>query len=83
MTNVYFMYSDIQISREQKLLSMVGKKFVCGEISDGPQRKKYSKLINTEYNLNSYKILYPDAKIIKIVSSDELPKLQYTSTSKE
>lgn len=83
MGNVYFMYSDIQISKEQSLLKMIGKKFVCGEISDGPQRKKFSKLITTEFNFTCYKALYPDAKIIKVVSLNEFDKVQYTNPRQE
>lgn len=66
-----FVYSEMQIAEEKRIQKNIGRDFLCGDISIGSTRKKYSKIINRE-ELDHMTALYPDTKIIATGSIDEL-----------
>ena len=69
-----FVYSDMQVKEEKEVGSRIGKTFICGSVSIGAKREKFSKIINKD-ELKAMCDQYPDTKIIH---TEKLSTARYT-----
>lgn len=68
---VYFVYSESQISEDTAVAESMGKTFVIGQVFAGSIPKRYSKMIKQD-DLDAMVSKYPDTRIIAKGSSSEL-----------
>lgn len=62
---VTFVYSEIKENMDIQLAKTIGKKFICGTVSQDSERKKYTGIVKNDNELSMYYRHYPDTKIVK------------------
>ena len=62
---VTFVYSEMKENMDLDVARKIGKKFICGTVSQDSVRQKYTGITKSDNELAMYYRHFPDTKVVK------------------